>query len=83
MSAFLHIFTYVAPLTALVGVIGRTYCKVSRARLLRRAGDTALEKGYSNPQGKAGLQIVDKLVEEPWYKAILPWRRSGDDQSGP
>jgi hypothetical protein len=81
MSAFLHILTYVAPLTALVGVIGRTYCKVSRARLLRRAGDTALEKGYSNPQGKAGLQIVDKLTcDEPWYRAILPWGKSGDDQ---
>ena len=52
--------------------------RVSRAALLYRAGATALKRGNEDPHGKAGLKIVKELTSEnePWYLAILPWRKS-------
>jgi hypothetical protein len=81
MSAFIHVLTYVG-LPAVILAIGRTAWHVSRARLLERAGDTALEKGSKSSRGMAGLEIVKALTgeSEPWWRAILPWRRTGDDE---
>jgi hypothetical protein len=82
MSAFVHILPYVGTLAALVLAIGKTAWNVSRAKLLQRTGDTALGEGDKNPRGRAGLEIVRALTSEnePWYRAILPWRKSGDDE---
>jgi hypothetical protein len=48
--------------------------------LLHRAGATALKHGSEDQRREAGLRIVDALTSEnePWYRAILPWRRSDD-----
>ena len=82
MSTIIHVLAYAGTLTALVLAIGRTAWNISRARLLKRAGDTALEAGDRNSRGRAGLEIVKALTGEnkPWYRAILPWRRSDDGQ---
>jgi hypothetical protein len=82
VSVFIvHILTYVG-LPAVILAIGRTAWNISRAKLLQRAGDTALDAGDRNPRGRAGLEIVKALTSEnePWYRAILPWRRSGGDE---
>ena len=81
MSVFTHLLTYVG-LPAIILAIGRTAWNISRAKLLQRAGDAALEAGDRNPRGRAGLEIIKSLTgeNEPWYRAILPWRRSGDDE---
>jgi hypothetical protein len=52
----------------------------SRAVLLYRAGSAALKHGSKDERGKAGLKIVGALTDEnePWYRAILTWRRSDD-----
>jgi hypothetical protein len=65
--------------------LGTLAWRVSRAVLLQRAGAAALKHGSEDPHGKAGLKIVKALTSdsEPWYRAILPWRRSDDGQSGP
>jgi hypothetical protein len=82
MSAFTHSLPYIGTLAALVLAIGRTAWNISRAKLLERAGDTALDAGDRSPRGRAGLEIVKALTShnEPWYRAILPWRKSGDDE---
>lgn len=82
MSVLAHLLPYVGTLTALVLAFGTFAWRVSRARLLGRAGVTALEKGIKDPQGKAALEIVRALTsdDEPWYLAALPWRKSGDGQ---
>jgi len=77
LSAFIvHILTYVG-LPAVILAIGRTAWNISRAKLLQRAGDTALGAGDKSPRGRAGLEIVKALTSnnEPWYRAILPWRK--------
>jgi len=80
MSAFTHVLTYAGTLTALVLAVGTLAWRVSRAMLLHRAGSAALKYGSKDPHGKAGLKIVDKLTSdnEPWYRALLPWRKSDD-----
>jgi alkanesulfonate monooxygenase SsuD/methylene tetrahydromethanopterin reductase-like flavin-dependent oxidoreductase (luciferase family) len=82
LSAFIiHVLTYVG-LPAVILAIGRTAWNVSRAKLLQRAGDTALDAGDRNPRGRAGLEIVKALTSEnePWYRALLPpWRRPDDN----
>ncbi len=80
MSAFTHVLTYAGTLTPLVLAIGRTNWNISRAKLLQWAGDTALEAGDRNPRGRAGLEIVKALTRdnEPWYRALLTWRRPDD-----
>jgi hypothetical protein len=82
MSAFIHIFTYVG-LPAAILAIGRIRWIFSRSRLLERAGDTALKTGDKNPRGRAALEIIKSLngENEPWYRAILPWRRSDGGES--
>jgi hypothetical protein len=66
LSVFVHVLTYVG-FPAVILAIGRTAWNISRARLLQRAGDTALEKGSKSPRGRAGLEIVKALagVNEP------------------
>jgi hypothetical protein len=78
LSVFTHLLPYVGS-PALVLALGSLAWHVSRARLLKRAGDTALEKGCKDPQGKAGLEIVKALTgdDEPWYRQILG--RKSDD----
>ena len=72
MSVFTHILAYVGAPATLLLAFGTLWWRVSRARLLWRAGDTALEKGSEDPQGKAGLEIVKALTgDEPWYRQIL------------
>jgi hypothetical protein len=77
MSVFIHYLPYVG---VVILAIGRTAWNISRAKLLERAGDTALNQGDRNPRGRAGLEIVRALTSdnEPWYRAILPWRKSDD-----
>jgi hypothetical protein len=80
LSAFIvHILTYVG-LPAVILAIGRTAWNISRAKLLQRAGDTALEAGDRNPRGRAGMEIVKALTSdnEPWFLSLLPWRKSDD-----
>ncbi|HET6191108.1 MAG TPA: hypothetical protein VFE59_29395 [Trebonia sp.] len=78
MSASTNVLTYAGTLTALVLALGTFAWRVSRAVLLHRAGSAALKHGSKDPRGKAGLRIVDALTSdnEPWYRAILPWRES-------
>jgi hypothetical protein len=79
LSVFAHVLAYVgAP--ALVLTLGTFAWRVSRAALLQRAGSAALKHGSKDPHGEAGLEIVKALTtdSEPWYQAILPWRRSDD-----
>lgn len=80
MSSFTHILAYVGTLTAFVLALGTLAWRVSRAVLLYRAGSAALKYGSKDPHGQAGLKIVDTLTgeNEPWYRAILPWRKSDD-----
>jgi len=80
MSAFIHYFGT----PAFVLALGSFVWRVSRAVLLHRAGAIALKRGSKDPHGEAGLEIVGKLTSEsePWYQAILPWRKP-DDGSGP
>lgn len=80
MSAFVHILPYMGAFAAVILAIGRTAWNISRAKLLQRAGDTALDAGDKNPRGKAGLEIVKALTSdnEPWYRALLPWRKPDD-----
>jgi len=71
MSALTHLLPYMGS-PALVVALGSLPWRLSRARLLRRAGDTALEKGRKDPQGKAALQVIEALTgDEPWFKQIL------------
>jgi hypothetical protein len=79
MSVFIHYLPYVG---MVILAIGRTAWNVSRAKLLQRAGDTALNEGDRNPRGRAGLEIVKALTSdnEPWYLALLPGRRRDDGQ---
>jgi hypothetical protein len=81
LSALLHVLTYVGT-PAVILAIGRIRWIFSRSRLLERAGDTALEAGDKNSRGRAALEIVKSLNgdSEPWYCAILPWRRSDDQR---
>jgi hypothetical protein len=83
MSAFVHILPYMGAFATVILAIGRTAWNISRAKLLQRAGDTALDAGDKNPRGKAGLEIVRALTSdnEPWYRALVPWRKS--DNSPP
>jgi hypothetical protein len=83
LSAFItHILTYVGPPAALVLTVASSVGRVSRALLLYRAGSTALKQGSEDERGRAGLEIVKALTrrDEPWYRAILPWRRSDDGE---
>ena len=76
MSVFIKLLPYLGS-SAFIAALGGFVWSVSRARLLRRAGDTALEKGCEDPQGKAGLKIVKALTtDEPWYRQIFG-RKSG------
>jgi hypothetical protein len=78
LSVFTDILPYLAS-PALPLAVGSLYSRVSRARLLDRAGNIALEKGSTNRQRKAALKIIEALTsDQPWYRAILPGRRSGD-----
>jgi hypothetical protein len=81
MSAITHVLTDIG-LPAVILAVGRAAWNISRAKLLQRAGDIALEAGDKNPRGRAGLEIVRALTDEnePRYRALLSWRRSGDDE---
>ncbi len=82
MSAFTHILTYFGPPVGLILAVAGSVGRISRALLLYRAGSTALKRGSEDERGEAGLHIVDALTREsePWYRAILPGRRSDDSQ---
>jgi hypothetical protein len=84
LPAIVHVLTYIGTLTAFVLALGTFAWRVSRAVLLYRAGGAALKHGDKNPRGRAGLEVIKSLTgqDEPWWRAILPWRRSGDE-SGP
>ena len=78
LSVFAHLLIYVGTPALALGTFA---WRVSRAVLLQRAGTAALRHGSKDPHGKAGLEIVKALTtEEPWYRAIWPWRRSGDGE---
>jgi hypothetical protein len=81
LSVFAHP-TWVVTLTALVLALGTFAWRVSRARLLMKAGTAALEAGEKDKERrKAALEIVKALTsDEPWYLAFLQWRRSDDGQ---
>jgi len=81
LSVFTHILTYVGT-PALVLAFGTSAWRICRAMLLYRAGSAALNQGSDDERRKAGLKIIKVLTsdDEPWYRAILPWRRSGDGQ---
>jgi hypothetical protein len=83
MSVIAQVLTYVGS-PAFVLATGRVPVQVSRTVLLHRAESAALRKGDEDPQGRAGLAIIEALTRrEPWYLSLLPGRRSGDSQSGP
>ena len=79
MSALTHVLTDIGT-PALIVALGGFAWRVSRAVLLHRAGVTALKHGSEDQRREAGLKIVDALTSEnePWYRALLPWRKSGD-----
>jgi hypothetical protein len=81
MSSITHLLI---PIGALALALGTLAWRISRAVLLQRAGSAAIKHGCKDPRGKAGLKVVDALTgeSEPWYRAILPWRKP-DDGSGP
>ncbi len=81
LSVFTFALTCLGPVAAFILALGKARWIVVRARLLDRAGATALEKGIEDPQGKAGLEIVKALTgdDEPWYRRILG-PRSDDGQ---
>lgn len=81
LSEFTHILVYVGTPALAVGSFA---WRLSRAVLLQRAGSAALKHGSKDPHGEAGLKIIKALTREsePWYRAILPWRKP-DDGSGP
>jgi hypothetical protein len=76
------VIAYVGTPTAFILALGTFVWRVSRARLLSRAGSAAIKHGDENPQGRAGLEIVKTLTgeNEPWYRAVWPWRRSDDGE---
>ena len=77
MSVFTNLLPYLGSPALVVALRGLPW-QVSRARLLKRAGDTAIEKGDKDPQGKAALKVVEALTtKEPWYKQLLG--RKSDD----
>jgi hypothetical protein len=79
LSELIRFLPYAGTLTTFVLALGAFLWRRSRARLLDRAGVVALEKGDDDPRGRAGLAIVKMLNDdEPWYRSILPWRRSGE-----
>jgi hypothetical protein len=84
MSSITHVLTdFGTP--AFVLAAGRVVVQISRTILLHRAESAALSKGDEDPQGRAGLAIIESVnrrEREPWYLAGLPWRRP-DDGSGP
>ncbi len=81
MAVFTHLLPYVGT-PALVLAVGTFAWRVSRAVLLQRAGAAALKHGSKDPHGRAGLEIVEALTrEEPWYRSLIPWRRSDDSQT--
>jgi hypothetical protein len=81
LSELIRVLPCAGTLTTFVLALGTFLWRRSRARLLDRAGIVALEKGDDDPQGRAGLAIVKMLNDdEPWFKAILPWRRSDDGE---
>jgi hypothetical protein len=80
MSAFTHLLPYVGS-PALIVAVAHSAKPAFRSLLLYRAGSTALKRGSEDERGKAGLAIVKALTrEEPWYRALIPWRKSGDDE---
>ena len=82
LSVFTHILAYVGTPAGILAVAGGLV-RVSRAALLRKAASTALDHGTEDQRREAGLKIVDALTRrerEPWYLALLPGRRSDDDQ---
>lgn len=81
MSSLCDVLSYVG-IPAFVMALGTFAGRFSRAVLLHRARAAALKHGSKDPRGKAGLEIVKALTDEnePWYRAILPWRKSGEDE---
>jgi hypothetical protein len=76
LSALIHVLIYIGTPALALGTFA---WRVSRAVLLQRAGAAALKHGDKHPRGRAGLEVVRTLTrEEPWYKAILPWRSPSD-----
>lgn len=80
MFVLIHVLASVGPPAVLLLALGSLAWRVSRAVLLYRAGSAAIKHGDRNPRGRAGLEIIKSLTgeNEPWYRAILPWRRSDD-----
>lgn len=65
---------------AIVAVAGGCV-RVAREALLHKAASTALDNGDESQRREAGLKIVEALTRrEPWWRGLLPGRRSDDDQ---
>jgi hypothetical protein len=81
VSEFVRVLSIVGT-PALILALGSCAWRVSRAVLLQRAGSAALKGGSEDDRREAALEIVKSLTgeNEPWYKAILPWRRPGDGE---
>ncbi|MFZ0166073.1 MAG: hypothetical protein WAL12_21030 [Trebonia sp.] len=81
MSAFVHILAWVGAPASLALAIARTIVHLVRAWLLAKAGSAALEPGDVEKRRQTALEIVKVLnpEREPWFRAILPWRRPDDD----
>lgn len=81
---YLYIFTHILPWvgtpTAFILALRSFISRLTRDKLLSRAVSAALEHGDKNPRGRAGLEVIRSLTgeNEPWYRAILPWRRSDE-----
>jgi hypothetical protein len=83
VSAFIRVLASVGTPADILAIAGGLV-RVSRAALLHKAGSTALSHGTEDQRREAGLAIIEALTRresEPWYRAILPWRKSGNDES--
>lgn len=82
MSVFTNILTNFGTPASILAFAGGLV-RVSRAALLHKAGSAALSQGSEEQRREAGLAIVEALTRrerEPWFRALLPGRRSGDDE---
>jgi hypothetical protein len=82
LAVLLNIFHWVGYPAVLLPVIAHSVEHLTRAWLLIKAGSVALEKRCNDKRRQTALEIVKVLhpEREPWYRAILPWRRPDDHQ---
>lgn len=82
MSTVTQVLAYVGTPAGILAFTGGLV-RVSRAALLHKAGSAALSQGTEDQCREAGLKIVEALTRrerEPWWREILPGRRSDGDE---